>query len=59
MEPDGEVVDPEWQIVNPGRLARDLNGHVLDQYINPGNPFTHYDGTAEELVELVDEWCGC
>eukprot|EP00401_Gymnodinium_catenatum_P039579 CAMPEP_0117494800 /NCGR_PEP_ID=MMETSP0784-20121206/19801_1 /TAXON_ID=39447 /ORGANISM="" /LENGTH=430 /DNA_ID=CAMNT_0005289697 /DNA_START=64 /DNA_END=1356 /DNA_ORIENTATION=+ len=33
------------------RLAKDLNGHVLDQYINPGNPLAHYDGTAEEIVE--------
>jgi len=36
------------------RLAKDLNGHVLDQYINPGNPLAHYDGTAEEIVEQVD-----
>merc|ERR1712203_466134 len=35
------------------RLAKDLNGHVLDQYINPGNPLAHYDGTAEEIVEQV------
>merc|ERR1711972_1315636 len=33
------------------RLAKDQNGHVLDQYINPGNPLAHYDGTAEETVE--------
>jgi len=33
------------------RLAKDLGGHVLDQYINPGNPLAHYDGTAEEIVE--------
>jgi cystathionine beta-synthase len=36
------------------RLAKELNGHVLDQYINPGNPLAHYDGTAEEIVEQVD-----
>merc|ERR1712039_709831 len=35
------------------RLAKELNGHVLDQYINPGNPRAHYDGTAEEIVEQV------
>jgi len=35
------------------RLAKELNGHVLDQYINPGNPLAHYDGTAEEIVEQV------
>merc|ERR1712137_1129821 len=33
------------------RLAKELNGHVLDQYINPGNPLAHYDGTGEEIVE--------
>merc|ERR1719510_2396310 len=35
------------------RLAKELNGHVLDQYINPGNPLAHYDGTAEEIAEQV------
>merc|ERR1712039_225173 len=33
------------------RLAKELDGHVLDQYINPGNPLTHYDGPAEEIIE--------
>merc|ERR1719387_1224696 len=33
------------------RLAKELNGHVLDQYLNPGNPLAHYDGTGEEIVE--------
>jgi len=33
------------------RLAKDLNGHVLDQYKNPGNPLAHYEGTAEEIFE--------
>jgi len=33
------------------RLAKDLNGHVLDQYKHPGNPLAHYDGTAEEIIE--------
>merc|ERR1719162_278011 len=33
------------------RLAKDLGGHVLDQYKHPGNPLAHYDGTAEEIVE--------
>merc|ERR1719387_2170113 len=35
------------------RLAKELNGHVLDQYINADNPLAHYDGTAEEIVEQV------
>merc|ERR1719145_465183 len=33
------------------RLAKDLNGHVLDQYLNAGNPLAHYEGTAEEIIE--------
>jgi cystathionine beta-synthase len=33
------------------RLAKDLNGHVLDQYKNPANPLAHYEGTAEEIYE--------
>ena len=36
-------------------LAADLaaqspRAHVLDQYLNPGNPLSHYDGTAEEML---------
>jgi len=36
-------------------LAADLaaqspRAHVLDQYLNPGNPLSHYDGTAEEIL---------
>merc|ERR1719291_594214 len=33
------------------RLAKELGGHVLDQYKNPGNPLAHYEGTAEEIIE--------
>jgi len=33
------------------RLAKELDGHVLDQYKNPGNPLAHYEGTAEEIAE--------
>jgi cystathionine beta-synthase len=33
------------------RLAKELNGHVLDQYNNPANPLAHYEGTAEEIIE--------
>merc|ERR1712187_88316 len=33
------------------RLAKELDGHVLDQYKHAGNPLAHYDGTAEEIVE--------
>mmetsp|Transcript_51376 Transcript_51376/g.117124 ORF Transcript_51376/g.117124 Transcript_51376/m.117124 type:complete len:430 (+) Transcript_51376:65-1354(+) len=33
------------------RLAKELNGHVLDQYLNVGNPLAHYEGTADEIIE--------
>merc|ERR1712137_358977 len=36
------------------RLAKELNGFVLDQYKNPGNPLAHYEGTAEEIIEQTD-----
>jgi len=36
------------------RLAKELNGHVLDQYKNPANPLAHYEGTAEEIIEQCD-----
>jgi cystathionine beta-synthase len=36
------------------RLAKELNGHVLDQYKNPGNPLAHYEGTAEEIYEQTE-----
>merc|ERR1712085_114896 len=41
-------------IVLSARLAKDLNGHVLDQYLNAGNPLAHYDGTAEEIIEQTN-----
>merc|ERR1719217_1971888 len=46
--------DKDSHIFLSARLAKDLNGHVLDQYKNPGNPLAHYDGTAEEIFEQVD-----
>merc|ERR1712061_338806 len=33
------------------RLAKEVDGHVLDQYKNPANPLAHYEGTAEENIE--------
>lgn len=36
------------------RLAKELGGHVLDQYNNPGNPLAHYEDTAEEIIEQTD-----
>lgn len=36
------------------RLAKELNGFVLDQYNNAGNPLAHYEDTAEEIIEQCD-----
>merc|ERR1712100_672268 len=36
------------------RLAKDLGGHVLDQYKNCGNPLAHYEDTAEEIIEQTE-----
>jgi cystathionine beta-synthase len=33
------------------RLAKEVGGHVLDQYKNAANPLAHYEGTAEEIIE--------
>merc|ERR1712232_234231 len=43
--------DKDSHIFLAARLAKDLNGHVLDQYKNPANPLAHYEGTAEEIIE--------
>jgi cystathionine beta-synthase len=36
------------------RLAKDLGGHVLDQYKNAGNPLAHYEGTGAEIFEQTE-----
>merc|ERR1712014_283102 len=43
--------DKDSHLFLSARLAKDLNGHVLDQYMNPANPLAHYEGTAEEIIE--------
>lgn len=34
--------------------AKIPNSHVLDQYLNKGNPLAHYEGTAEEIIQQCD-----
>merc|ERR1712224_1148523 len=46
--------DENSHIFLSARLAKELNGHVLDQYLNASNPLAHYDGTAEEIIEQCD-----
>ncbi len=37
------------------RLNKEIpNSHILDQYSNPSNPLSHYDGTAEEIWEQCE-----
>lgn len=41
---------PESHIGVARRLEKEIpNAHILDQYVNPGNPLAHEEGTAEEI----------
>eukprot|EP00397_Hematodinium_sp_SG-2012_P052826 GEMP01062697.1.p1 GENE.GEMP01062697.1~~GEMP01062697.1.p1 ORF type:complete len:420 (-),score=87.46 GEMP01062697.1:45-1304(-) len=47
--------DPESHIGLAIRLQKTFeNAHILDQYLNPGNPLAHYDTTAEEILEQTE-----
>jgi cystathionine beta-synthase len=42
---------PESHIGVAKRLQKEIpNAHILDQYSNPSNPLAHYDGTAQEIL---------
>lgn len=41
---------PDSLISVAKRLEKEKGYHLLDQYANPGNPNSHYDGTAEEIL---------
>jgi cystathionine beta-synthase len=46
---------PESHIGVANKLNKEIpNSHILDQYANPSNPLSHYDGTAEEILEQCD-----
>ena len=34
--------------------AKIPRAHVLDQYLNKGNPLAHYEGTAQEILDQCD-----
>ena len=44
---------PESHIGVAKKLQREIpNSHILDQYANPSNPEAHYDGTAQEILDV-------
>lgn len=44
---------PESHIEVAKKLQKEIpNSHILDQYANPSNPQTHYDGTAQEILDV-------
>ncbi|NWR31764.1 CBS synthase, partial [Tachuris rubrigastra] len=46
---------PESHVGVAWRLKNEIpNAHILDQYRNPSNPLTHYDATAEEILQQCD-----
>ncbi|XP_061485437.1 cystathionine beta-synthase-like [Rhineura floridana] len=46
---------PESNVRVAWKLKNEIpNSHILDQYRNPSNPLTHYDTTAEEILEQCD-----
>ena len=47
---------PESHIEVAKKLQKEIpNSHILDQYANPSNPQTHYDGTAQEILDVFGE----
>lgn len=50
---------PQSNIRVAQALAQKIpNSLILDQYMNPGNPLAHYDGTAEEIIHSAIELGG-
>uniref|UniRef100_A0A8C3E9G9 Cystathionine beta-synthase n=1 Tax=Corvus moneduloides TaxID=1196302 RepID=A0A8C3E9G9_CORMO len=46
---------PESHVGVAWRLKNEIpNAHILDQYRNASNPLTHYDTTAEEILQQCD-----
>ena len=44
---------PESHIEVAKKLQKEIpNSHILDQYANPSNPEAHYDGTAQEILDV-------
>jgi len=48
--------DPESHISLAKKLQKEIpNSHILDQYSNPANPGAHYEFTAQEILDDMDE----
>ncbi|NXX79458.1 CBS synthase, partial [Urocolius indicus] len=46
---------PESHVGVAWRLKNEIpNAHILDQYRNASNPLTHYDTTAEEILQQCE-----
>jgi cystathionine beta-synthase len=46
---------PESHIGVAKKLQKEIpNAHILDQYSNPSNSIAHYDGTAQEILNDLD-----
>lgn len=46
---------PESHISKAWQLKKKIpNSYILDQYRNASNPLTHYDTTAEEILEQCE-----
>ncbi|NWX24630.1 CBS synthase, partial [Aegotheles bennettii] len=46
---------PESHVGVAWRLKNEIpNSHILDQYRNASNPITHYDTTAEEILQQCE-----
>ena len=44
---------PDSHIGVAKKLQKEIpNSHILDQYANPSNPEAHYDGTAQEILDV-------
>lgn len=47
--------DPDSHINLAKRLQKDIpHSHILDQYTNSNNPIAHYEHTAQEILEDMD-----
>lgn len=47
---DLELVDKEYK-----RLVKEMNAYPVDQFDNEENPLTHYNTTAQEIIEDIND----